>query len=682
MSTTQANSELIDDGEEFLNRYYDDDIRELAQHYPRDQQSLYIDWMDLFQYEADLADDYLENPEAVREAFEAALADYDLPIDISLSGAHVRMTNLPDAETLEVDEVSRFDNIGEFVGVRGQVQKVSGVNPRIQTAVYTCQRCGADTRVPQHGEELQEPYQCESCERQGPFRMDERNSEWRNHQIARIQQPPERTDGGSGVHVDVQLEDDLVTEISAGDRITLNGEVDIEDPATNNSRDFDTTINARSVVREESDYEEIDIEEHREEIEAIANGEHGDPYELLIDSINPKHRGDEHVKLAIALQLFGGWPHEYPDGSRDRGDFHVLMVGDPGCGKSTFLRYVDEIAPRSTYASGKGASAAGMTAAAVSDDFGDTEWGLEAGALVLADGGVAAVDEIDKMQDDAVSSMHDALESQVVHVNKAGINARLNARTSLLAAGNPKEGRFDRHRPLGEQIGLGPTLLSRFDLMFMVSDDPDPETDRDVVNHMLKSRQAAGRYTKGEELSEDEEDRVEPAIDRNVLRAYIAFAKQESRPVLESEEVMDRLREFFVGFRNSKSGEDSPVPVTFREVEGIQRIAEASARVRLADTVTLSDVERAIDLVTTSMKQVGYDPETGEFDVDIVETGQSKSQRDRRNEIVDVVGEAGGLTYEELGDELDVDDDVLEHDVAKLKDKGRIYETGGVIRKP
>lgn len=673
---------FVEDAETFLARYYDEDIAQLANHYPRDQRSLYIDWMKLFQYDPDLADDYLTHPDDVRESFEEALRLHDKPIDIDLSGANVRVYNLPDEETLDVDEVSRHDNIGHMLGVKGQVQKVSDVKPRVETALFECQRCGADTEVPQFGDELQEPYQCEACERQGPFRLDPRRSEWRNHQVARVQQPPERTQGGSGASVDVHLEDDLIQEFQAGDRITLTGVLNTQSVESTQSRDFDTTLSARSVTSEESNYEDIDIDEHIEEIETIAAGERGDPYDLLVDSINPKHHGDEDVKLAIALQLFGGWAHEYPDGSRDRGDFHILMLGDPGCGKSTFLNYVDEIAPRSTYASGKGASAAGMTAAAVRDDFGDTEWGLEAGALVLADQGVACVDEIDKMQDDAVSSMHDALESQVVHVHKAGIEAQMNARTSLLAAGNPEAGRFDKHRALGEQIGLGPTLLSRFDLMFMVSDEPDPEQDADVVEHMLKSRQAAGRYTKGEQLSDEDQERVEPAIERELLRAYIAHAKGTAQPVIESEDVMQRLKEFFVGFRNGKSGEESPVPVTYREVEGIQRLAEASTRIRLSDTVKISDVERAINLVTTSMKQVGYDPETGEFDVDIIETGQSKSQRNRRNQIVEILGEENGLSFEDLVVEMDADEDTLEHDVKKLREKGRIYTHKGVLRKP
>jgi replicative DNA helicase Mcm len=679
----QTTTELIERLTRFFRSYYRDDVAQFAQHYPREQRSLYVDYDDLYRFDPDVADDLLTHPQTIESALEEALRQFDLPVPVDFTDAHVRVYNLPDTDTLDVDEVSRHENIGTFLGIRGQVQKVSDVKPRVMTAVFACQRCGTETDVLQSGDTLQQPHECEGCERQGPFHLDASASTWTDHQYARIQQPPEQTKGGNAEKVDVHLEDDLVGGFDAGDRVTVTGVLDIEEPGQNQGRNFDTTVAGRSVVKEESDYEDIEVDEHLEEIEALANGERGDPYQLLIESINPKHRGDEDVKLAVALQLFGGWAHEYPDGSRDRGDWHMLLLGDPGCGKSTFLRYVDQIAPRSMYASGKGATAAGMTAAAVSDDFGDSEWGLEAGALVLADGGIACVDEIDKMQSDAVSSMHDALESQRVHVNKAGINATLNARTSLLAAGNPKEGRFDRHRPYGAQIDLAPTLLSRFDLLFMMSDQPDSETDADVVDHMLRSRQAAGRHTRGEQLSDEDRQRVEPAISRPVLRAYIAHAKETCFPLIEDEEVMERLKRFFVGFRSGAGSEadDSPVPVTFRQVEGIQRIAEASARVRLSDTVGLEDVERAVRLVTTSMKQVGYDPESGEFDVDIVETGQSKSQRDRRDAIMTVVEQRDGVTPDELITAVDFDRETLEREVEYLKNGGRLYQINDVLRK-
>ena len=677
------NHELIEDLIAFFRDYYSEEIGQLAQRYPREQKSLYVDYDDLYRYDPDIADDVRNHPQDLQEYLEEALTLYDLPVAVDFDDAHVRLYNLPETDVFDVSEVSRHENIGQLLDIRGQVQKVSDVKPRLTKATWECQRCGTQTTIPQTGDTLQEPHECKGCERQGPFSLDAGASSWIDHQYARLQQPPEQTKGGDAPSVDVHLEDDLIEGFDAGDRVVLTGMLDIEEPGTEQGLDFDTNLDARAVVKEESDYDDVDVDKHRDKIEAIASGERGDPYQLLIDSINPKHRGDEHVKLAVALQLFGGWAHEYPDGSRDRGDWHMLLLGDPGCGKSTFLRYVDQIAPRSTYASGKGATAAGMTAAAVADDFGDTEWGLEAGALVLADGGIACVDEIDKMQSDAVSSMHDALESQQVHVNKAGINATLNARTSLLAAGNPKNGRFERYRPKGEQIDMGPTLLSRFDLMFMVSDQPSREDDAEVVEHMVQSRQAAGRHTRGEELSDEEQQRVEPAIERSVMRAYVAHAKQTCRPIIEDDEVAERLKQFFVEFRASAGdqNDDSPIPLTFRKVEAIQRLAESSARVRLSDTVEIEDVERAIKLVTKSMKQVGYDPESGEFDADIVETGQSKSQRKRREKILAVVGELDGATVEEIAEKVEFKQELLKHDIGTLKEAGRIYSIDGVFRK-
>lgn len=680
--TTQ---ELTDELQRFLRERYREEIGKLAQHYPREQRSLYVDWDEIYRFDRRIAEDVKSQPEKILAHFEEALRLYDLPVDVDLSNAHVRIYNLHQQHP--VNEVSRANNVGMLMDVPGQVKKVSKVKPRVREAAFECQRCGTMTFIPQKGG-FQEPHECKGCERQGPFTIDYDESDFIDHQLALIQQPPEKTKGGSAAEMEVHLEDDLIMEFEVGDKVTLTSIMRLEQDTKGNkkSRDFDTVLEGHSVVREESDYEDIDVGEHIDEIRLIASGEKGDPFDLLVDSINPKHHGDHDVKLAIALQLFGGWSRSHPGGAQDRGDSHILLMGDPGCGKSTFLRSVDDIAPRSVYASGKGASAAGLTAAAVADDFGDSKWSLDAGAMVLADGGVACIDEIDKMDEQAVSSMHDALESQKVHVNKAGINTTLSSRTALLAAGNPENGRFDSYRPRAEQIDMDPALMSRFDLYFMVSDNPDPDQDREVVGHQIESRQVSGKHARGEELSEEERERHTPKIDRDVLRAYIAHAKESCKPIIDDEDVKRRITEFFVGLRSQSYNEgddaetDTPIAVTYRQVEGIQRLAEASARVRLSDEVELEDAKRAIQLVTESMKQVGFDPETGQFDADIVDTGQSKSQKKRREGILEFIREEGEVTTEEIQEEFGIDMSVLQADLNHLsRRKGFIYDRGGGI---
>jgi len=666
---------------DFLRNYYREEVGKLAQHYPRERKSLYVDYDDVYQFDRDLADDIKKKPDLMLGHFENALRLYDLPVDVTLDEASVRIYNLPDDVVMDVPEVSRHENIGKLLAIRGQVQKVSRVKPRIVDATFECQRCGTPTSISQLGEKLQEPHECQGCERQGPFSLNSSASTWTDHQSARVQQPPERTQGGEGETIDVHLKDDLIKQFDAGDRVTLTGILDIEEAGKDQRRDFDTSMDTRAVVREESDYEDIDVDQHIDRIEAIAGGEEGDPYELIINSLNPEHFGDDDVKLAIALQMFGGWSRD----GKKRGDSHILLMGDPGCGKSTFLQAVNDLAPRSTYASGKGATAAGLTAAAVSDDFGDTEWGLEAGAMVLADHGVACIDEIDKVNGNAVSSLHDALESQKVRVNKAGINATLNSRTALLAAGNPKEGRFDPYQSRAQQIDLSPTLMSRFDLMFMVSDSPDPDLDREVIDHMMKSRRAAAKKALGLDLSEEERQSIEPEIPDEVLRAYIAYAKEEVTPFIDEDDnpTQEYLREEFMKLRLANGDdEDNPVPVTYRQEEAIERLAEASARIRLSDTVTKDDVDRALSLVKKSMHQVGIDPDTGQFDVDVVETGQSKSQRDRRKQVLKIIADHDKVEVEKVADIMETDVDKVKNDLQQLKNRGKVYEINdGELRK-
>jgi replicative DNA helicase Mcm len=681
MSQAQTDPDLVNDLVQFLRDYYHESIGELAQKYPNDQRSLWIDWQDVYRFDPDVADDLRNHPSTFVGYFEEALGQYDLPAATDLSDAHVRPYNLPDLNQFTVGAY-RSNNIGDLIGVTGQVSKRTKVRPKATVAAFECQRCGVMNRVPQVDGDHQEPHECQSCERQGPFSLNAEQSEWVDHQTLRIQQPPEEVQGGQGVHVDVYVEDDLVEMVETGDRVTINGQMALDEPGEN-SVAYEPYIDGESVEIEETDYEDIDVDEYIDEIRAVAAGEHGDPFDILVDSIAPKVKGMDEIKEALVLQLFGGVRVEYPDASADRGDSHILLLGDPGTAKSTLLGAVEDIAPRATYASGKGATAAGMTAAAVSDDFGDGKWSLEAGALVIANGGIACVDEIDKVTDEAVNSMHEALEEQRVNVNKAGINTTLPAQTALLAAGNPKHGRFDKYDPIAEQIDLDPALMSRFDLMYMVDDEPDEQRDPEIIDGILQHRQIGAEYTADPgQVDQEDLEKIEPAIPRDALRAYIAHAKSSVTPRM-SDDVREHLKEWFTTLRmDNGDSDDAAVPVTFRKLEGVVRLAEASARVRLSSRVSMDDIQRAQRLVLRSMRDVGMDPETGDLDADIIETGTSKSQRDRIKSMKTIIEELAskhdrGAPVDkvvEVAVQNGMDDNKALHEIEKLKQKGEVYE--------
>ncbi|MES3516457.1 MAG: LAGLIDADG family homing endonuclease [Natronomonas sp.] len=331
------------------------------------------------------------------------------------------------------------------------------------------------------------------------------------------------------------------------------------------------------------------------------------------------------------------------------------------------------------------------TAAAVQDDFGDgQQWTLEAGALVLADQGIAAVDELDKMNSGDRSAMHQALEQQEISIAKAGINATLKSRCSLLAAANPKYGRFDQYESIGDQIDLEPALISRFDLIFTVTDEPDAEEDRNLAEHIINTNyagelQAHRNETSTSNVSAEQVDSatedVEPAIDPDLLRKYVAYAKRNCFPTM-TEEAKAEIRDFYVDLRAEGQGEDAPVPVTARKLEALVRLSEASARMRLSDTVGADDAERVIEIVRSCLKDIGVDPETGEFDADVVETGTSKTQRDRIKNVKSLIADVEeeydeGAPIEEVLDraaEAGMDRSKAEHEIEKLRQKGDVYE--------
>jgi len=676
MTTTDSGESLDEKFTEFLRSYYHDEIGEVAQNLSHNNRSLEIDYMDLFRYDPDIADDYRNRPKYMRKHLEGALHRHELPIEADLGEVNVRVKNVPDVHAYDVGEY-RSQTIGEYIAVNGQIQKQTDVHPKPITAAFECKRCGTITEIPQPDGDFQEPHECSGCERQGPFKLNHGRTDWTDFQLIRLQLPPEKAKGGASPTIDVFVRDDIVGKPQAGDRVRVSGQMTV-DPESNGHA-FEPQIRGEHVEINQTDYENINIDQHLEAIHEIVSGERGDPYELLMNSIGPDIEGMDTIKEALALQLFGGVRCEYPDGRYDRGDPHVLLLGDPGTAKSTLLKDVEKKAPRSTYASGKGATAAGMTAAAVADDFGDQEYTLEAGALVEADKGIACVDEIDKVKDDARASMHEALSHQTVHINKAGINAHLPTRTALLAAGNPEYGRFRDDKPIAQQIDLGPTLLSRFDLMFMIDDTPEAERDAEIIEGMIKTRRAAAMYTdRGDKV--DELDHIDPAITTEVLRAWIAHAKQSVTPWVEDPEVADDLKNSFHNLRQVNGGEDGPVPVTFRKLQGIMRLAEASARIRLSETVEHKDIDRARRLIGRSMRDVGMDPDGDVIDADIIETGTAESQKDKIEWVSQTIrkeADADPVGHEmliDLGEDADLSRGDVEYAIEKLKRQGKIYE--------
>jgi len=249
----------------------------------------------------------------------------------------------------------------------------------------------------------------------------------------------------------------------------------------------------------------------------------------------------------------------------------------------------------------KAATAAGLTAAVVKDEF-LKGWSLEAGAMVLSNKGMICIDEIEKMDEHDRSTMHEAMEQQTVTIAKANIQATLRAETSVLAAGNPKLGRFDPYTPIPQQIDISPALLSRFDVLFILRDLPNRIQDEAVATHMLEEHQ---------------QNVVRDVIDPKLLRKYVAYAKQKIKPKL-SDEAVAEIKSFYINLRNQPSKADSgvkPIAVTARQLEGVIRLSEAHAKIRLSDTVDIDDAKRAIDLLKFSLRQVGYDEETKTFDI-------------------------------------------------------------------
>lgn len=645
-----------------------DEINEVVRFYP-EKKSLIIDYANLEKHDLELADELRRNPDEVLSKFESALLDMDLR---TLAGdvpvIHVRVNNFPKERgyNLMIREINA-EYIGKMVAVDGIVNRIGDVLPKVSNALFKCNKCGEDNWVAQDKRALEEPLKCRRGCSGRNFRFIPEESKWVDVQRLEIQEPLELLKGGEQARrIEVWVEDDLTDVVTAGNKIVVTGILRLQPPKQKSSIYY-KFLEANYVEAIEREFEAIDLtKEDEKKIKKFSK----DPkvYDKIIGSIAPSIYGFNEVKEAIALQLFSGRPgKQLPDGTSVRPDIHLLLVGDPGVAKSKMLQYVDQIAPKSVYVTGKGTTGAGLTASAEKSDLAEGSWTLKAGALVLAGGGIAAIDEFDKMDPEDRSAMHEAMEQQTISVAKAGIIARFKANTSILAASNPKFSRFDKYKPLHEQFDIPPTLISRFDLIFPIRDVLDRETDRNIAEHILKMH-------KTDEVMHE----IEPAIEPELFRKYIAYARINCKPIL-TEEASKKLIEYYVTLRSSSA--DS-VPATPRQLEALIRLSEASAKIRLSNEVTVDDAERAITLTNFVLREIAYDEATGVFDIDRIMTDHPKSTRDRIRIVENIINDllaldSGGAPYNEIveqAQEQGVDKFRAEQIINELKSKGVIYE--------
>ncbi|MEM4605832.1 MAG: minichromosome maintenance protein MCM [Candidatus Pacearchaeota archaeon] len=619
-SSTQIEEKIIEAKNFFLTQK-----KELGLVAKKGENVIKINFEDLAETSPELAEDLIKKPEETLRILELAILEGGI-----IKNPRVRLNSISKTQELRIREI-RAKHLGNMISIEGIVRQASEVRPQVINAKFECPSCSSIISVLQVEKKFQEPSRCSSCGRRGGFFVISKDMV--DAQRIVIEESPDSLSGGEQPkRIQVFLKEDLVDpkmeeRTTPGSRVKIIGilkEVSLPLPTGIQTR-YDLAIEANNIIPLEESFEDISIsEEEEEKIKELAS----DPniVEKIAKSIAPSVWGYKEIKEALALQLFGGVRKKRSDGTWTRGDIHILLVGDPGVAKSVMLKFISTIAPKGRYVSGKSASGAGLTATVVRDEF-MRGWALEAGAMVLSNKGLVCIDELEKMDENDRSTMHEAMEQQTVTISKANVQATLKAQTAVLAAANPKFGRFEPDDLVANQVDLAPSLLNRFDVLFILRDLPNRERDESIAEHVLQEHKQEGKRE---------------VIDAELLRKYVAYAHQKYNPIL-TKEAADKIKKFYVNLRNttnifSNEVRSRPIPISARQLEALVRLAEASAKARLSKNVEAEDAERAIRLVKYYMTEVGFDEETKSFDIDRI-TGNPASKRGKIFTVKDFIEE-------------------------------------------
>ena len=621
-------SALSDKVKEFLTQFKDATgsfsyVEQIDQMMSKHSKYIVVDYNDLVLFPV-IESHFNKDPDQILDAFSRAIKeilkerfpDYAEKIKHDI---RARIANFPVQRSLRQ---INSEIITKMTSVSGMVVRSSEVKPLAKEVTYKCLDKHISKFTLLDGMSLNASVKCQTpnCKHTSLAIIPEA-SRFIDFQILRLQELPEDLPPGQLPHyVNVSIKQDLVDYARPGDRIVLTGIVRIEQERISgvsksesalyrlrmdgNNVEFIGGKGIKSSRRTER--EEISPDEEKL-VKSLAKNP--DIYDRLIASFAPHIKGHALFKEAILLLIVGSTQRVLTDGTKIRGDINVFLVGDPGTAKSEMLKFCARIAPRGLYTSGRGSTAAGLTAAVVRDASGI--FMLEAGAVVLGDQGLVCIDEFDKMRPEDRSALHEVMEQQSASIAKGGIVATLNARTSILAAANPMFGKYDIFKNIYENVNLPIPLLTRFDLVFIVRDIPSQEKDRNIAQHIISQHGFSGTDTTS-------------LIDIDILTKYLSYAKR-GEPAL-TKEAENLIMEFYLKMRNiSGDDKENMITITPRQLEGLIRLATARARLLLKNKVEGEDADRAIYLFNEMLKNSGTDVNTGKVDIGVLQ-GRPKSE--------------------------------------------------------
>lgn len=547
-------------------------------------------------------------------------------------------------ETFEATPIRQVkaENLGKFVTVRGIVTRTTDVKPQITIATYTCDQCGCETFQPISGDftplyDCTSP-PCKSNKTIGRITLQTRGSKFIKAQEVKLQEHSDQVPTGNIPRtITVILHGELTRSCAPGDHISVSGVfLPLQTKgfrAMSGGLITDTFIEAHYVTQmNKTEDDELNVDAMSpEEAEQLIRGE-DNFLSKLSSSIAPEIYGHEELKKALLLLLVGG-VDKSPHGMRIRGNINICLMGDPGVAKSQMLSFIDRLASRSQYTTGRGSSGVGLTAAVLKDPI-TNELVLEGGALVLADQGICCIDEFDKMMDADRTAIHEVMEQQTVSIAKAGIMTTLNARVSILAAANPAYGRYNTSRSMSDNLELPPALLSRFDLLWLIRDIPEIGKDLNLAQHVTHI------HTHPDEEAPNQFN----SIDMRVMRRYINLCKQKN-PIIPRD-LSPKLVQIYLDIRAKKrtNPAEESLFTSPRSLLAILRLTTAFARLRLADVVEEADIKAAVKLYSCSRESIEGGSLT-EASSMIREIKKIMENMDQPLDIYDVYNEAAGFNY-------------------------------------